>query len=97
MARRLIALMVVLGAGLLLPLAGLAGEMQAAEGTLVDGRPATALDLQEEDPYPGPQETPSPYPPTSQAIPLISLVLLAALLVILVVGVGLRFCLRRGR
>lgn len=100
MAGRLIALMlglVALFAGSLVSPGALAREMRAGEDVLVDGGQSPAPDLQGDEPYPDPEETASPYPPTSQAIPLISVVLLGALLVIFVVGVCLRYCLRRSR
>lgn len=50
-----------------------------------------------QDTYPAPltPETPEPYPAPARAIPLISLVVVAALLVVFVVGVGLRHFWRR--
>lgn len=50
-----------------------------------------------QEPYPAPltPETPEPYPATARATPLIPLVVVAALLVVFVLGIGLRYFLRR--
>lgn len=48
-----------------------------------------------DEPYPGAAETPEANNAPAPAIPLVSLILGAGVLVVFVVGVCLRFCLRK--